>query len=323
MSSNRNKRSMLTRMVESRYSVLIVGGLAAILSFPPFIILYHFVAPIVVPIGGGFRIDHVLIFLTIFFALYLIITKMKKVIYVILLGGLLYMTFSSLFGGYGVRNLYHDYSVFLYTLKEDGVQLEFMNKKEKFTNEDRIRQAIDYKTDTVMGYARNIAVKHFDDYYNYAANRKIIQSFSVFKEIRKRWTYVHDPAFEEYYSTASESVGLVRDDGKLKGDCDDYSILVAACIKAIGGEVRLVRTTVETGEETTGHIYPEVKIGDQKDLEQVVYLIKEEFFERESKNKEVYYYVDSNGDVWLNFDYNDFYPGGKYQSKVRNSEIKI
>ena len=84
-----------------------------------------------------------------------------------------------------------------------------------------------------------------------------------------------------------------------------------------------MRTVVQQGDRQVGHMYPEVKFGNSKDLEMVVYLIKNVYFKEESKGKSIFYYQDNKGFVWLNFDYNDNYPGGKYMSEIRESEIII
>ena len=164
----------------------------------------------------------------------------------------------------------------------------------------------------MRNYAASIAIKNFEDKAHFSSNRRWVQYFSVFKEVFGQWKYVYDPANEEYYSKASETVDQLRYDEYFKGDCDDYSIMMAACIKAIGGEVRLVRTTVNRDDgRQIGHLYPEVKFGSTEDLETVVYLIKNIYFPEESKGKPIYYFEDKKGFIWLNFDYNDKYPGGK------------
>ena len=61
----------------------------------------------------------------------------------------------------------------------------------------------------------------------------------------------------------------------------------------------------------------------EKDLESVVYLIKNVFFVEETEGKTIHYYQDPKGLIWLNFDYNDKYPGNKYQSDIRESEVEI
>jgi hypothetical protein len=144
--------------------------------------------------------------------------------------------------------------------------------------------------------------KHFrkskDDFRDYAT---IIQCFAVFKEINSRWNYVSDPKNKDYIATASESLAY------LSGDCDDHSILMAACVRAIGGTPRLIHTD--------GHIYPEILIGTKKDFEAVNYLIKQVLFVNESKDKVVNYHIDERGQIWLNLDYTAHYPGGPFLSE--------
>jgi transglutaminase-like putative cysteine protease len=64
----------------------------------------------------------------------------------------------------------------------------------------------------------------------------------------------------EYFAKASESVKF------LAGDCDDHAIMMVAALKAIGGTARFVATT--------GHLYPEIMIGDKFDLPKSIILSK-------------------------------------------------
>lgn len=302
---------------------ILLGFFALILSLPPFFVLYHYTPAFELPIGNGLRIDHIVLFTAIFLLIFWLLKKFRLIFYGVIFLGLIAITFSGIFGGYNIFTLYRDYQAFVHSLQEGAVKIDFLERKEEFNNAERIQAAIDYKNPEVRKYAVNAASTHFQEYVD-AADRTVIQSFSVFREVRKRWKYVHDPQFEEYYAKASETLELLDFDNSFKGDCDDYSILMAALVKSIGGKVRLVRTTVtqDDGRET-GHIYPEVYVGDEKDLEMIAYLIREKLFEHEARNKSIYYYLGPNGDVWLNFDYNDYYPGGKYQSEIRDSEIEI
>ena len=79
---------------------------------------------------------------------------------------------------------------------------------------------------------------------------------------------------------------------------------MVACIKAIGGQARIVNTT--------NHLYPEILIGNKEDLERIHYLIKNELFERESAGKKINYHVDDQQRVWLNLDYTSHSPGGPF-----------
>lgn len=301
-------------------SIILLGIVAAVLTMPLFILLYKYVPALEI---GTVRLDHIILFLIIFFIAYYLLKKMRMVVYITLVGGLVVLTITNFSGFYTLDHLYHDYSEFLYNISQSSLRQKFEEHETFFRKEKELRVSIDYKEPDVRNYATSVAVKNFQEDAHLSTNRKWVQCFSIFKEIYSNWTYVYDPIDEDYYSSASNTIKQLNDDGKFKGDCDDYSIMMAACIKSIGGEVRLVRTVVKQGDREIGHMYPEVKFGDVKDLESVAYLIKNVYFGEESKGKSVYYYVDNKGFVWLNFDYNDPYPGGKYMSEVRESEVII
>lgn len=306
------------------YTIVILGLVSALLTMPLFMLLYKYFPPIEISISDHIlRLDHILLFLAIFFATFFLLKKLRVVVYISLIAGLVLLTITNFAGIYTVDNLYHDYAQFLYDLSSNSLRQTFSSQDTKFKREKELREAIDYTNKEVRNYAVSIAVKHFDDQAYLSTNKKWVQFFSVFKEVYGHWKYVFDPMGEEYYSKASETLGQLQYDDNFKGDCDDYSIMMAACIKAIGGEVKLIRTVVESNGARTGHMYPEVKFGDVKDLETVVYLIKNVFFIEESRGKSIFYYEDNKGFIWLNFDYNDAYPGGKFQSNVRESEILI
>ncbi|MBK7129620.1 MAG: hypothetical protein IPM74_06050 [Crocinitomicaceae bacterium] len=306
------------------YAVVILGLVAALLTMPLFMLLYKYIPALEINIGAnGIRLDHIILFLLIFFVAYYLLRKFRTVVYIIMIAGLVVLTITNFSGIYTLDHLYHDYSEFLYNLSENSLENEFSYSNTTFSREQELRNAIDYDKPEVRNYAASIAVKHFEAESYLSKNKKWVQFFSIFKEIYGHWKYVYDPVGEEYYSKASETLTQLNYDDNFKGDCDDYSIFMASCIKAVGGEVRLIRTVVERNGQRGGHMYPEVKFGNSKDLETVVYLIKNVFFIEEAKGKSIYYYEDAKGFIWLNFDYNDAYPGNKFQSDIRETEILI
>lgn len=308
----------------SAYSVVILGLLSAVLTMPLFMLLYKYFPALEISLGENIiRLDHILLFLIIFFVTYFLLRKFRTIVYGAVIAGLLVLTITNFSNIYTVDNLYHDYAQFLFNLSENSFNSEFMMTPGDFSREAELREAIDYDNPEVRNYAASIGVKHFDDTKSLSKNMKWVQFFSVFKEIYGHWKYVFDPVGEEYYSKASETLTQLEYDDNFKGDCDDYSIMMASCIKAIGGEVKLVRTLVDSDGKQIGHMYPEVKFGDAKDLETVVYLIKNVYFVDEAQGKPIYYYQDDKGFIWLNFDYNDAYPGGRYQSDIRQTEVVI
>ena len=313
------------RQVSNAYSVVVMGIIAAFLSIPVFIFLYKYIPAIELNLSDTtVRFDHIILFLVLFFSLYYLLKKVRVLVLIIVFFGAIVLTVTNFMNIYTLENLYHDYSAFLFDLSHNTIQTKFLNREIQFLKEDKLRKAIDYNNPVVRNYAVNIANKHFGDNRNLSSNIKWLHFFSVFKEIHSKWNYVYDPQNEDYYANASETIGQLGFDDMFKGDCDDHAILMAACIKAVGGEVRLIKTRVKLKDgREVGHLYPEVKFGNIKDLETVVYLIKTIFFKDETEGKNINYHQDNKGFIWLNFDYNDAYPGGFYQSDVRESEVLV
>jgi len=306
-------------------SIVILGIVSAFLAIPAFIFSYKYFPSVEFTLNEKvIRLDHIILFMALYFVLYYLLKKLKLIVYILVFGGVLTFTIANFTEIYTFTNLKHDYSSFLFDLSNNSISQNFLNRELKFRQEDRLRGSIDYKNIEVRNYAVNIANSNFENERHFSSRLKWVHYFSIFKTINENWNYVYDPLQEEYYSKASETLKQLEFDGQFKGDCDDHSIMMAACIKAVGGEVRLVRTTVTMKDSTeVGHLYPEVKFGDSKDLENVVYLIKTIYFPEVTKGKTIHYYQDPKGFIWLNFDYNDKYPGNKYQSDIRNSEIEL
>ena len=309
----------------SAYSVVIIGVMSAIVTIPVFILLYKYFPAIDIKLADSVvRLDHIILFLLLFFVIYYLLKKLRILVLILVFSGVIVLTVTNFMNIYTLDNLYHDYSAFLYNMSNHTIKDKFLNHDIKFLRGKKLREAVDYKNPVVRNYAVNIANKYFESTRNLSPNLKWVHFFSVFKEVHEKWNYVYDPKNEDYYAKASETIGQLDFDNQFKGDCDDHSILMAAVIKAIGGEVKLIKTkvTLKSGA-TVGHLYPEVKLGDIKNLETVVYLLKNIYFEDETLNKNIHYYEDDKGFIWLNFDYNDKYPGGFYQSNIRESEIII
>lgn len=315
-----NRKEALKRS-NALASIVMVLMISVVLSFPVYVFFYRFMPPMFL---GDLRIDPLITFIPIYAVVTYLAFKIRPwLIYSILLGSVL-MMISGAIGFYGFRDMYADYKMVMYNLNESLKQTYFQKEGDEFfPKAEKFREAIDFTNSDTRSYAVNIAVKHFDAFSNSTFNRKTIQFFSVFKEIRNNWRYVYDPQENEFFSKASETIKLLKADNKFKGDCDDYTILMCACIKAVGGRVRIVRTKVQTFEKVTGHVYPEVMIGDVKDLENINYLIHEVLFEFENKDQPIYFCKDPDGTIWLNFDYSGYYPGSPYASKLRLSTLEI
>lgn len=284
--------------VKKPWDSVIILLLNILIAIPVFIIIHQ---KLIDP-QWPFQLDRILLFLGILIVIQLILRLLRTIIIVCIVIYLLVLVFGSLFGNYGFNSVFEDYRSMVYAMSDDpNPQDIIISKLLPFPNKSKILNAIEYDNPKVRNFALLATTKYFRDVKGYNEYRLQIQSFAVFKEIQNRWNYVNDPKGKEYIARASES--LIH----FSGDCDDHAILMAAAVRAVGGTPRLIHTG--------GHIYPEVLIGDKKDLEAINYLIKEVLFKEESKGKELHYHIDERGKIWLNLDYTAKYPGGPFMSE--------
>lgn len=284
--------------VRKPWDSIIIFALNVLIAIPVFIILHqNLIDP-----QWPFHIDRILIFITLLVAIQLVLRLLKTVLIICIALYLIVLVYGSLFGNYGFNSVMEDYQAMIYTMSEDpNPQDIIISKLLPFPNKGQIIDAVNYDNPRVRNFSVMAATKYFKDVKGYHQHRKLIQGFSVFKEIRNRWNYVNDPKGREYIASASESLQ------HFSGDCDDHAVLMSAAIRAIGGTPRIIHTG--------GHLYPEMLIGSKADLETANYLIKELLFVEETKGKELHYHIDERGQVWLNLDYTASYPGGKFMSE--------
>lgn len=275
--------------------MIIIFVLNLLIAIPILLILHqNLIDP-----GWPFHLDRVLLLIALLAALQFLLMLMRKITLITIFFYLIILFIGTVFGGYGFKSVFEDYRYMLYSMSDDPYPQDLIiSKLMPFPNKSKVIEAIEYQNPKVRNFAIMATTKHFKGVKGYNDYFTIIQCFAVFREINSRWNYVSDPKGKEYIATASESLRY------LSGDCDDHSILMAACVRAIGGTPRLIHTD--------GHIYPEILIGSKKDFEAINYLIKKELFVKESKGKAVYYHTDDRGQIWLNLDYTAHYPGGPF-----------
>jgi Transglutaminase-like superfamily len=142
-------------------------------------------------------------------------------------------------------------------------------------------------------YAVQLAAQYPGDY-------TIDQVCSIWDTVYSKWRYVSDPAGNDYYASASESIT-----NNLAGDCDDFAIEVASLIEAIGGGARVIGAYNTT---SSSHAYPEVYIGPKG-----ASLTNEIIQDLANKYSSVIWYeIDSNDKVWLNLDWSAQHLGGPF-----------
>lgn len=130
----------------------------------------------------------------------------------------------------------------------------------------------------------------------------------VYNYVNRNWQYRYDKNAEFFFG-ASQTI-----DSGYVGDCDDYSIVMSALLKNMGFNTRIVTTY----NETYGHAYPELYIGDDIDTaNRIMDFVAEmyPFAERIWYSERVLDGGDRT-EYWLNFDWSGSngyrHPGGEY-----------
>ncbi|MFN3754042.1 transglutaminase [Flavobacterium sp.] len=284
--------------IKSPWDLIIIFVLNILITIPIFIIAHNNL----ITLDWTNHIDRILLFIVILVVIQLILRALRRVTLISVILYFIVLVYGSLFSDYGFESVFEDYRSMIYTMNDNPYPQDIIiSKLLPFPNKSKIINAIEYQNPRIRNFAIMATAKHFKDVKGYHEYFTIIQSFAVFKEINTNWNYVSDPKGRDYIAKATESLQY------LSGDCDDHSIFMAACIKSIGGTTRLIHTK--------GHIYPELYIGDKKDLEKINYAIKMVLFPLESKNKIINYHIDERGKIWLNLDYTAKYPGGPFMNE--------
>jgi transglutaminase-like putative cysteine protease len=163
----------------------------------------------------------------------------------------------------------------------------------------QLRRALDPTEPTVRNTAVQIAARSEGTF-------RVEQVAAIWSHVRERWRYVNDPRGREYVAMPRESIA-----NQYAGDCDDFAVTLAAMIRAIGGEARVVFMEGARG----GHAYAEACV--REDPTTVATKIARYYgrnWSRFAQNRQhIAYRASSECPVWLNLDWNANVPGGDYE----------
>ncbi len=255
-----------------------------------------------------------------------ILTKIKWMVYVLVALSIGFLAIGSFIdGGYGFKDVATDYAVLYQNIKTKTDYSPNIPSKKKIPVEKvkfipnilkaNYRQEIRNAADFNNGIVRDWAVQQTTQtpFYECASQQKsvelmsVIQSFAIFKSINSHWNYVPDPKGQEYFSKASRTIAnRDKEKGLFSGDCDDHAILMAACLKSVGADARIVLTK--------DHAYPELNLGKRNNAEIASYYLRKLF----PSAKTIHYHTDKEGNYWLNMDYTAKHPGGKFLNDDKN-----
>lgn len=277
----------------------VVHTIGLLLTIPLYIFIYRTLPTIFTPGVFGKIIIFVIVLIVVQFLFHII----KKWVVYISIFWVCLLLIGTVSNDYGFKNVYQDYRDIIFSLmnKPNPVDV-LLSAIQPFPNKTAIKNAVDYAHPAVRDFALGAVNTHFTEEQKDEQDRMLIQFLAVFKEINTRWHYVNDPTSREYFAKGSESVKY------LSGDCDDHSIFMIACLKAIGAKARFIHTNK--------HMYPELFIGDLAALNHVNYLIRNTLFPFESAGFDLYYHTDEEGNHWINMDYTGKYPGAKFMDNA-------
>ncbi len=142
----------------------------------------------------------------------------------------------------------------------------------------------------------------------------------IYKYLRDNWEYVSDPRGIDYISSGNNTIKVAEKIAARQnksvagaGDCDDYAVLTASLIEAIGGATRVVLAH----GEGQGHVYTEVYLGsiNTNSTKAILNLLRNKF------NCDLVYghLADENKSFWLNLDWNSTHPGGPFFKSQKQS----
>lgn len=166
-------------------------------------------------------------------------------------------------------------------------------------NLEMLETVCDYTLPYTKNFANQLAGR-VEGSYNFR------QVCEIFNYCYKKWEYVSDPKDSEFVAKASESIAF-----KLRGDCDDFAVLMASCILAIGGDASI---TIASNRDSA-HAYAELNITDM-DIEGIKKVLAETYPHLSIQDIAIRH---DNYGTWLSLDWQAEYPGGPYWESEKRS----
>lgn len=277
----------------SHFFKFAVRFIQIIIAFPMAVLISFYLPPFR---DMGYEL-HFLICLVISAIVSVIVTRYSRKLIVLMFFSLIgALTFHSTLSDNTLDGIYSDYNAMLVNMTSNPHKVSYFKPvRGTFFQEQRVKNSMQHTHPKVRSFAVENSTRYFNDEY-YRKFGKNTRYFSLFKQVRNNWKYVNDPLGMDYYSPPIESMGLMA------GDCDDYSILLASSVMAIGGEARIVITS--------SHMYTEVKVGTIDDIDAISYAVRT-LFPDEINGGKIHFH-ETNGDLWMNFDYTAGHPGGPF-----------
>lgn len=168
-----------------------------------------------------------------------------------------------------------------------------------------LEEVCDYNLPYTKAFANHLASNHPGSF-------NLEQVCDIFEFCYSRWRYVNDPKVNDadFIACASESIAA-----SLTGDCDDFAVLIASCIFAVGGNARIICAH----RSDSGHAYCEVDVTGLS-LDTIRQSISQRF---NVSNISDINTRSMDGRTWLNLDWQTSFPGGRYWDASRHDYYYI
>ena len=161
------------------------------------------------------------------------------------------------------------------------------------TSRDKIAKSINPQDASVRGLA--VRLSSMDPTASVKENNLLNKAAIIHAFLCNEWKYVEDPSLAEYVASARETI-----DANYTGDCDDFSVLLASLLEAVGIETRIVLAFRDS--DNIGHAFVEANFGhDQNTLSRL-----------QNAGGRSTYRKDRHGNIWINFDWTGNIPGGEF-----------
>lgn len=159
------------------------------------------------------------------------------------------------------------------------------------------RDAVRPSVPLVRDFAVELAAEHSGAYHRSSDMRMpggtgVRQIAAIHRYVSAQWQYVNDPVVlrTNYYSPADRTIAL-----GLAGDCDDFAVLLASAVEAIGGRARIVHGNCADG----AHAWAEAYIGDEQAWQTAMQALADAYPRHRVETRS----VSHDGDFWLSLDW--------------------
>tara|TARA_Y100000589_G_C27091131_1_gene603947 strand:+ start:88 stop:987 length:900 start_codon:yes stop_codon:yes gene_type:complete len=267
------------------------------LTVPLSIIIGRWMPEMILPFGNGFSAHGILSFLLGYLILSIILNPFRNIINTIGIIGFFILLFM-LWNG---------------DINEESIREMYLSGVSKITQNKILGKSINHEEAIIKALKDDSGIEEFIDNnskslkrYNQIIDPSIVSSFAIFKKVSNpHWKYKKDPDYRELFRPVSETIQTKT------GDCDDYAICLAACMRKCGGCVQIVHANE--------HLYPILLVGQIAEKAKINRIIRKIF--PSSKRRKIHY-VEIDNELWLNMDYSERYPGGKFLSKHNLEYLK-